>query len=432
MVLSRLRPSLLARRGFLAGMALGVGDALLVACGATATVMPNPAPSVATPAVTVPATAAGATSPTVPTTITTVSTAALARTPGAGLPAAATETVASAPGASGVAPANGEQEITFISGSDTLSGTLLLPDTGRGRKRPAAVILAGSGPTDRDGNSRLIPGSVNTLRNFAAALAGQGVASLRYDKLGSGKTGLANQTNPADISFALFAAEARAAYTFLRARPEVDPRRVIFLGHSEGGLIALVVADQLKESSDAPEALVLAAPPGFPYLETIRRQITDQYTQAQQAGKVTKEQADAALTELDRVIATLKQTGKIPADITTPALKQIFIPVNEKFLAEVEMYDPRQITAMLPPTLPVLVLHGSKDQQVGAADVQNLMQGFQAAGNTKAMLVELPDVDHVFKEVAGMPNPATDYGNLALHFSSEATTRLAAFIEANV
>jgi len=69
---------------------------------------------------------------------------------------------------------------------------------------------------------------------------------------------------------------------------------------------------------------------------------------------------------------------------------------------------------------------------VGAADVQNLMQGFQTAGNTKAILVELPDVDHVFKEVPGTPNPANDYGNPALHFSSEATARLATFTKANV
>jgi uncharacterized protein len=346
---------------------------------------------------------------------------------------AATGTLATAPAASrSASPTKGEQEVTFVSGADTLYGTLLLPDTGQGRKLPAAVILAGSGPTDRDGNSKEIAGPVNTLRNFADALAGQGVASLRYDKVGSGKTGLASHTNPADIGFALYVDAARGAYTFLRARPEVDPRRTIFLGHSEGGLIALVVADQLKGSDDAPKALVLAAPPGFPYLETIRRQIADQSTRAQQAGQVTKEQADATLAELDRVIASLKQTGKVPTDITTPALKQLFNPTNEKFLAEVEKADPRQIAATLPPTLPVLVLHGSKDQQVSTADVQNLMQGFQTAGNTKAMLAELPNVDHVFKEVPGTPNPATDYGNPALHFSSEATTRLAAFTMANL
>jgi len=399
--------------------------AILVACGGKATTTPAPA-------ATARATTIGGASPTTPPTVTIANTVAPTST-SEGSSAAATGPSATAPVASGAASlAARAQEVTFTSGADLIYGTLLLPDAGQGKKLPAAVLLAGSGPTDRDGNSKEISGPVNTLRNFANALVDQGIASLRYDKLGSGKTGLASITNPAAIGFNLYVDEARAAYAFVRARPEVNPQRVIFLGHSEGGLIALVVADQLKGSSDAPEVLVLAAPPGFPYLETIQRQFTDQYTQAQQAGKVTKEQADNALMELDRAIASLKQTGKVPADITTPALKQIFSPTNEKFLAEAEAYDPRQIAATLPPTLPVLVLHGTKDQQVGTADVQNLMQGFQTAGNTKAILVELPDVDHVFKEVPGTPNPVTDYGNPPLHFSSEAPARLAIFTKANV
>ncbi len=400
--------------------------AILAACGGKATTAPASTATALAPTT-------GGVASTVPPTAPTANTVAPASTSVAGSPAATPGPSATAPVASGAAsPATRAQEVTFTSGADTIYGTLLLPETSQGRKLPAAVILAGSGPTDRDGNSKVIPGPVNTLRDFADALASQGVASLRYDKLGSGKTGRASITNPAAIGFDLFVAEAQAAYAFLRARPEMDPRRVIFLGHSEGGLIALVIADRLKGSSDAPEALVLAAPPGFPYLETIQRQVTDQYAQAQQAGKVTKEQADAALMELSQVIASLKQTGKVPAEITTPALKQSFNPTNEKFLAEAEMYDPRQIAATLPPTLPVLVLHGTKDQQVSTADVQNLMQGFQAAGNARAMLAELPDVDHVFKEVPGTPNPATDYGNPALHFSAEATARLVTFTKANV
>jgi alpha-beta hydrolase superfamily lysophospholipase len=322
--------------------------------------------------------------------------------------------------------------VTFMSGADTIYGTLRLPATGGGKLLPAAVILAGSGPTDRDGNSKLISGPVETLHNFADVLAGQGIASLRYDKLGTGNTGLAAHPDPATIGFDLYIDEARAAYALLRAQPEVDPHRMMFLGHSEGGLITLVMADQLKGGSDAPEVLALAAPPGFRYLDTIRQQLTDQYTQAQQAGRVTQDQANTALMELDRTVASLRQTGHIPPDLTTPALKVVFTPTNEKFYAEVDRYDPRAIAATLPPTLPVLVLHGTKDQQISARDEQNLMQGFQTAGNTKAMLAELADVDHVFKEVPGVPNPTTDYGNPALPFSTEAATRLTAFTKANL
>ena len=425
---------ILTRRGLLTTIALGIADASLAACGGTSTATPVPPPSDATRTATNPAPAIGGTSSREPTTAIVASTAALTRTPAVVSTTAITGNAATAPAASGsISPPRNEQEVTFTSGADTLYGSLLLPpDGGQGRKFPAAVILAGSGPTDRDGNTKLIPGPINTLRDFADILAGQGVASLRYDKVGSGKTSLASHTNPTDIGFALYVDAAQAAQAVLRARPEIDSGRVIFLGHSEGGLIALVIADKLKGMPTAPKALVLAAPPGFAYLETIQRQITDQYMQAVKAGQVTKDQADTALAEQDRAIVSIKQTGKVPTDLTTPALKQIFTPVNEKFLAEVETYDPRQIAAGLPPTLPVLVLHGAKDQQVNTADVQNLMQGFQTAGNTKATLAELPNVDHMFKEVPGTPNPSTDYGNPALRFSVDASAQVGVFMKANV
>jgi hypothetical protein len=64
--------------------------------------------------------------------------------------------------------------------------------------------------------------------------------------------------------------------------------------------------------------------------------------------------------------------------------------------------------------------------------VQNLMQGFQKAGNSKAVLYQLANVNHVFKEVPGTANPTTDYGNPALKFSQEATERLGAFVKANL
>jgi acetyl esterase/lipase len=427
MARAHVRSTPLTRRGFLAGVALSAGDALLVACGGgSPTATPPPATGSASPTTAVPSPTTRGTVAAASATTTTASTAAPAT------PAIVGSSVAgTVPAASGVASLSGEREVTFTSGADTIYGTLLLPE-GQAKNLPAAVILAGSGPTDREGNSKLISGPVETLRNFAGVLAGQGIASLRYDKLGTGKTGLATHPDPATIGFDLYVDEALAAYALLRARPEVDPHRMIFLGHSEGGLISLVIANQLKDGSDALAALALAAPPGFRYLDTIKQQLTDQYTRAQQAGQVTHEQANTALMELDRTVTSLRQTGHVPPDLTTPALKVVFTPTNEKFLSEVDRYDPRQLAASLPPTLPALVLHGTKDQQIGTPDEQNLMQGFQTAGNTKATLAELPDVDHVFKEVPGTPNVSTDYGNPALRFSMDAASRLMAFVKANL
>lgn len=332
-----------------------------------------------------------------------------------------------------VSAAPSEQEVQFTSGNDTLYGSLLLPDMQPGQKVPAVVIISGSGPTDRDGNTPLLDGKIDANRNFAQALANMGIASLRYDKLGTGKTGLASFADHlADIGFNLFVDEAQAAYGFLRSRPEIDPQRVMLLGHSEGGLIALIVANQLKGTPDQPAALALAAPLGSPYLETVRRQLTDQYRAGQAAGVIPQADADAAIAELNAIIKSLVETQHLPATITTPALQQIFNPYNEKFLAQVAPYNPMQLAATLPPTLPTLILHGTKDVQISSDDVNNVLHGFQTAGNSRAALFELANVDHVFKEIPGDPNPATEYTNPDFPFSHEAVDRLNTFVSGSI
>jgi alpha-beta hydrolase superfamily lysophospholipase len=322
-----------------------------------------------------------------------------------------------------------EREVSFTAAKDTIFGALELPGDASG-KVPAALILAGSGPTDRDGNSKLLSGRIDTLSHFADVLAAAGVASLRYDKLGTGKTGLASYaTHPDDIGFDTYVDEALAAYDYLRSLPEVDASRLLILGHSEGALIALVVASQ-RSGDAAPRALVLAAPPGIGYLETVRSQISAQFTAAVSAGQIKGADADAALAELDAIVASLKSTGAYPPGqaTTDPALAPLFTKANEKFLGQVEKYDPAQLAAALPATLPVLILHGAKDQQILESDIAALKAGFARANNQNVQVDELPNVDHVFKEVPGTPNPATDYVNPALPFSKGAADALTAFV----
>ena len=87
-----------------------------------------------------------------------------------------------------------------------------------------------------------------------------------------------------------------------------------------------------------------------------------------------------------------------------------------------------QLAAALPPTLPALILHGTKDVQISLDDVNNVLRGFQTAGNTRAALFELANVDHVFKEVPGDPDPTNEYTNPNLPFSHEAADRLTDFV----
>ncbi len=335
---------------------------------------------------------------------------------------------ASPAAASTKTPAYEEQEVSFVVGPDTLYGTLLLPGHAPG-KTPAALIIAGSGPTDRNGNSPLVNGRVDNLAEFARAIGAAGVASLRYDKLGTGKTGLGSfASHPQDIGFDTYDAEAEAAFDYLRSRPEVDPGRVLILGHSEGGLFALNIA-ATRGPNAGPKALVLAAAMGFPYLATVRRQLSDQYAAAVSGGSISRAAADGVLADFDRIANNLRSQGAYPPGFTPPeaALKTLFTPDNERFWAGVANLDPAVLAARVPTSTPVLILQGDKDSQVLPADAQSLYSAFRKAGNTNAQLAEIPDADHVFKQVTGTPDPASDYTNPALPFSRDAEDVLAAF-----
>jgi len=318
-------------------------------------------------------------------------------------------------------PALGE-EVTFKCGPDTLYGTLLRPPTSNG-PAPAVLLLSGSGPTDRDGNSRMLKGRIDTQKHFAEVLAGAGVITLRYDKLFSGKTGVASHANNvSQVGMDTFLDEAQAALDFLRLQPGVDPDRLAVLGHSEGGLIALALATERKPAG--LRALVLAAPMSLPYLQTLHDQLAAQYAAAVAAGHVKQADADAGVAALDKVLAALKASAAHP-DLTglPEPLKPLFNPMNDRFLHTAGQYDPAQLAGQV--KLPVLVLDGDKDVQVTPAMVDHLMSGFLGGNATRVLL---PGVDHVFKVVGDKPNPATDYTDPTKKFSPEADKALLDFV----
>jgi acetyl esterase/lipase len=323
-----------------------------------------------------------------------------------------------------------EQEVTFKNGVDTFYGTLLIPKNAKGEV-PAVLLLSGSGPTDRDGNNALLSGKTDSHKNFARVFADAGVASLRYDKYGTGKTGLGSYANKlASMTFDAYVDLALDAYQYLGSRPEIDPARLAILGHSEGGLIAMVAADRMKDATP-PIALLLAAPLCKPYLTTIREQISEQYANAVKAGAFTQQQADDGMAELDRIIAEVIKDATAPEKVS-PQFATIFIPDNLGFLQNANQYDPPKLAANLPSRIHVLVLCGKKDQQVPCDNVKLLVDGFKQGGNTGVQFAELTDVNHVFKEVEGVSNPATDYTDPAMPFSREARQIITEFVKATL
>ena len=284
------------------------------------------------------------------------------------------------PGLAGI-----EQELSFTVDGIEVFATLTLPENTSGPV-PGALIVSGSGPTDRNGNSDLRP-NADTNLNFARILAEAGVASLRYDKLGSGETGLGGLDPDVPVDPDVFDAQLAAAYEALVGRAEVDPDRTAVVGHSEGSLYAL----RAHSLVDAAPALVLAAPVGNRYLDVLDRQLTEQVRTAEAVGQLSGTEAVTLLSDARAGRAALRGGRAVP-DNLTGVVGALYSPQNAGFLARMDGLDPVELAAELPEGTPVLVLWGEADVQVVGEDIDRLMTGLPDAER-----VDVPDADHIFR-----------------------------------
>ncbi len=319
-----------------------------------------------------------------------------------------------------------EDPVSFPVTNMTVYGTFRHP-VGQRRPVPAALLIAGSGPTDRNGDTPLIPGQVETLKNLAQALSDDGVASLRYDKLGTGQTGFGPYTDPAKVDMAAFQAEATAAFDFLAAQTAVDRNRLMVIGHSEGALYALLLATASAGMVAPVHALGLVEPASRRILDQVSEQAHAQADTAVQAGQLSVAQAAQSAAAIDAAIAQFRATGQVPPD-EPPGLKPIINPANALFLSQEDAVDPAAVAATLPRGTPVLVTCSDADIQVTCQDADRLVSGLTSAG-TRTDYVHLTRVDHALKEDTSR-TPA-NYGQ-AFAFSAQLTAELASFVAANL
>ena len=246
-----------------------------------------------------------------------------------------------------------------------LHGTLVVPD--REGSVPVVLIVAGSGPTDRDGNQA--GAGANTLLQLAEALAQQGVASLRFDKRGM------YESESADIDMATrpFDRLARDVVEWTD-RLQADPRfsTVTIAGHSEGALFALIAARQA-----GADAVVSIAGVGAPAHVTLRRQLTDPRA-------VPPAQHDVARAALDSLAL-----GRSPGALTG-LLAGLFSPTIQPYLINWFAYDPAAEASAYPG--PLLIVQGTTDFQVEVADAEAL-----AAARPDARLVVVEGMNHMLK-----------------------------------
>jgi pimeloyl-ACP methyl ester carboxylesterase len=255
-----------------------------------------------------------------------------------------------------------EREITVTAAPGTLSGTLATKASAK--PVAAVVIVAGSGPTDRNGNSALGL-NPDTYRLLAYGLAANGIAALRADKRGIGKSAGA-MTRESDLRVDIYADDVRLWVASLKH--ETGLPRVWLLGHSEGGLISELAA---KDNADVC-GLVLVAAPGRTLGDVLRAQL-------------------AAVPEPQRTaiygaIASLEAGHGVQASDRDA----LFRPSVQPYLMSEIALDPAALLKAL--AIPVLILQGDADVQITPADA-NLL----AAARPDAKLVILNGVDHELK-----------------------------------
>ncbi len=232
---------------------------------------------------------------------------------------------------------------------------------------PVAVIIAGSGPTDKDGNS-VLAGKNNSLKMMAEGLAQKGITTVRYDKRGIGDN-QALLTKEEDVTFDHFVEDAVQIIQSLQANKAYTSVHVI--GHSEGSLIGLLAAQKTGVAS-----FVSIAGAGRPMDEVLVEQLKSQL-----APNLFKETKD--------ILAALKKGTQV--EHISPELQAVFRPSVQPFLISVLKYNPA--TELGKVKSPVLLVQGTTDLQVKEVDAGALKKG-----NPDAKLLYMEGMNHVLKK----------------------------------
>ena len=318
------------------------------------------------------------------------------------------------------------EEVSFASGDITLAGTLTLPTVDG--PHPAIILISGSGAQDRDGANPALPG-YRPMRWLADHLTREGVAVLRFDERGVAESGGDHLT----ATSLDFADDNEAALRFLQERADIDPKQVGFLGHSEGSMIAAMVAARNPDEVAFVISMAGAFVPGVELLlvqlERIVRATGATEDEVAQAKEQQRQILDLALAQdwegLEDFVHTvlLEQLEELPEEQRAP-LGDLETVARQRTAAQLEglrspwfelflSYDPRDDWRQI--TVPVLAVFGELDTQVDVA--QNKVEfeaAMEDAGNEDATAIVFDTANHLFQEaVTGGPD---EYLTLDMEF----------------
>ncbi len=297
-----------------------------------------------------------------------------------------------------------ETEVTVGTSPWELPGTLAMP-VGDG-PFPAVVLVAGSGPNDR--NETIGPNA--PLRDLAWGLASNGIATLRYDKRtlvhGAAMAGSGVTVHEETMD------DAETAVELLRQTPGIDPDRVFLVGHSLGGYLAPRIAAEIPDRL----AGIGMLEPGSSSLATL---ILDQYQYLASGEGGADPQAKAALPEIRKQVA-LVQSDALTA--STPA-SELPLGIPAAYWLDLRGYDPVTTAEQL--TLPMFISQGGRDYQVPPSELAPYQQALGARSNV--MIREYPSLNHLLIAGEGPARPA-EYAQPG-HVASEVVADLVAWVD---
>ena len=269
------------------------------------------------------------------------------------------------------------EEVAFPNGSNTLAGTLIAPLNGK-KTFPALVIVTGSGGQDRDGSTIF-----NLYKQIAESLARAGVAVLRVDDRGNGKSTI-DMKKAADTSYRDLISDSRAAFDYLKTRKEIDRAKIGFIGHSEGATTALTLASENKDTA----AIVLLAGGSRPVNEIVIEQELYQRAWQETADVSDKTKVTPIVRHINNQFEAAKQAQN----------------VNDAKLSWYRDHlaaNPVRLAAAV--KCPAFIVQGERDALVLSYHSIELAKALFNGGNRDVSLRILPNLTHIFTPISGNP-----------------------------
>ena len=284
-----------------------------------------------------------------------------------------------------------DQETTIPGNGWSLPATLVLPESG---PAPCVVFFAGSGPSDRDWKSPLLPGSNGSAKQLAAALLAKGIGSIRFDKVGSGvnmpKSAAPEELKKLDVlSMAHYVDEANAAFDFLAKRAECG--RIFLLGHSEGS-IHMFSAAASRQTELRFGGMISLSGPSRSLLDTVIEQVHASHAKA--GGDLAP--VDRQLAEFRS--AMLKPDAPAPDFSLIPEAAAIWqmahAPAQQRVARELLLADP--LVSVKAFNGRALVVSAARDAQVPPSDGDRIFAALPGDATKKTRVV-IANANHVFK-----------------------------------